>query len=281
MQVKQSDERKIRIYAEWKVKKWFLWIEILLLLILVLYLILDNHKMAVLWLLLLGIIFLINRKIGKILDRFVYEFLPEGIRRVTPRNSQMISYEEIVEGLLTKPMRVTTHAFQVPMKKGWLTMYYENDATRQRKLLVSYRYMLERIGERVKEGPKEQTEEMPRLPNMTKILISEMDQRFYYQKKRRNQIVGMFVYSLFFPLAMGNFAEEGTVLIAALGVFLQYTCLAALAKGIYFGKQVEEKIEKRLKKYTQVWVKLLNVSYLQIVIAGILMIMLNAYWIFR
>ena len=134
-------------------------------------------------------------------------------------------------------MKVTPYAYIVPMKDAPVKFYYDLDITRQRHLLNSYRYLKKQI-----------EDEIPNLPDMSKIIIEEMDQREYYRKKRRNYGIAALGVTLFIPLVL----DAASIIHGDLcAIVIQYMALWNIFKAVYFGKKAEIKIERSGSQKTQ------------------------------
>ena len=169
----------MRIYSERKWKKVFLAVSIPVMLCVLLYLIGIDWgfwEVTPIWLLMLaGMVFMHSKGIGWILDHYTWGFEWDGIVKRRWGRTKKYSYQELIQELRGKKVKITPFAYVVPMKDGAIKFYYDLDTTRQRHLLNSYRYLKKQI-----------EDEIPNLPDMSKIIIEEMDQREYYRKKRRN-----------------------------------------------------------------------------------------------
>ncbi len=261
-------ERKMRIYSERKVKSVFLAISIPLILIVTLGMIWKECELWqfwVIWLLMLAVtLFIKNKGIGWFLDHYLWLFENDGIVQQKWWRSRKYSYADVIQGMQKKPMKITPFAYVVPMKKGCIRFYYDMDVTRQRHLLTAYRYLIKQI-----------KDEITGLPDMSKVLIEEMDQRAYCHKKRRNYTIAAFCMSMLIPLIL----ETVSVIMGIFVLAVQYVSLWKIFTGIYFGRKSEERIKERFKRYTQVKLQQRRVSYVYLVVIVILMAGLNGFWI--
>ena len=122
---------------------------------------------------------------------------------------------------------------------------------------------------------KQIEDEIPNLPDMSKIIIEEMDQREYYRKKRRNYGIAALGVTLFIPLVL----DAASIIMGIFVIVIQYMALWNIFKAVYFGKKAEIKIEKRFAKDTEIKLHIRKVSYLYLIVVAVLMAGLNAFWI--
>ena len=134
--------------------------------------------------------------------------------------------------------------------------------------MASYRYLVKQI-----------EEEIPGLPDMSKIMIEEMEQRRYYRKKRRNFGILVFAVSFLLPVVRNSAVEPAIFLIAAIAIGSQYLSLWEIFRGIYFGRKTEKKIEKRFANYPNINLYLQKISYYYLLVIGILTAGVNVFWI--
>ena len=113
------------------------------------------------------------------------------------------------------------------------------------------------------------------MPDMSKIIIEEMDQREYYRKKRRNYGIAALGVTLFIPLVL----DAASIIMGIFVIVIQYMALWNIFKAVYFGKKAEIKIEKRFAKDTEIKLHIRKVSYLYLIVVAVLMAGLNAFWI--
>lgn len=261
-------KRNLRIYSERKWKTLFLSVSIPVMLFVIIVLIgLDwgGWQVLAIWLLMLaGIVFMHSKGIGWILDHYTWGFEWDGIVKRRWGRTKKYSYQELIQELREKPVKITPFAYVVPMKDGAIKFYYDLDTTRQRHLLNSYRYLKKQI-----------EDEIPNLPDMSKIIIEEMDQREYYRKKRRNYGIAALGVSLFIPLIL----DSASVVMGIFVIIIQYISLWIIFKAIYFGKKAEIKIEKRFARDTEIELYIRKVSYLYLIVIAVLMVGLNIFWI--
>lgn len=261
-------KRNLRIYSERKWKTLFLSVSIPVMLFVIIVLMgLDwgGWQVLAIWLLMLaGIVFMHSKGIGWILDHYTWGFEWDGIVKRRWGRTKKYSYQELIQELREKPVKITPFAYVVPMKDGAIKFYYDLDTTRQRHLLNSYRYLKKQI-----------EDEIPNLPDMSKIIIGEMDQREYYRKKRRNYGIAALGVSLFIPLVL----DAASIIMGIFVMLIQYISLWIIFKAIYFGKKAEIKIEKRFAKDTEIKLHIRKVSYLYLIVIAVLMVGLNIFWI--
>ena len=269
--MESATSRKIRIYSERKVRTgiWtvsiplmFAWFTKLLLLDI------SSWKLLLTWPLMLGITVFLNSRVGWLLDHAVWVFEKDRVVRKAWARTTAYSYRDIIGGLQKRPLKVTRDGYLVPLDKGVIRFYYDTDLVRQRHLLASYRYLVKQI-----------EEEIPGLPDMSKIMMEEMEQRRYYRKKRRNFGILVFAVSFLLPVVRNSAVEPATFFIAAIAVGLQYLSLWEIFRGIYFGRKTEKKIEKRFVKYPNISLYLQRISYYYLLVIGILTAGVNLFWI--
>lgn len=261
-------KRNLRIYSERKWKTLFLSVSIPVMLFVIIVLIgLDwgGWQVLAIWLLMIaGIVFMHSKGIGWILDHYTWGFEWDGIVKRRWGRTKKYSYQDLIQELREKPVKITPFAYVVPMKDGAIKFYYDLDTTRQRHLLNSYRYLKKQI-----------EDEIANLPDMSKIIIEEMDQREYYRKKRRNYGIAALGVSLFIPLIL----DSASVVMGIFVIIIQYISLWIIFKAIYFGKKAEIKIEKRFARDTGIELYIRKVSYLYLIVIAVLMVGLNIFWI--
>lgn len=266
--MERQAKRNLRIYSERKWKTLFLSVSIPVMLFVIIVLIgLDwgGWQVLAIWLLMLaGIVFMHSKGIGWILDHYTWGFEWDGIVKRRWGRTKKYSYQELIQELREKSVKITPFAYVVPMKDGAIKFYYDLDTTRQRHLLNSYRYLKKQI-----------EDEIPNLPDMSKIIIEEMDQREYYRKKRRNYGIAALGVSLFIPLIL----DSASVVMGIFVIIIQYISLWNIFKAIYFGKKAEIKIEKRFVRDTEIELYIRKVSYLYLIVIAVLMVGLNIFWI--
>ncbi len=301
--------------SERKWKKVFLAVSIPVMLCVLLYLIGIDWgfwEVTPIWLLMLaGMVFMHSKGIGWILDHYTWGFEWDGIVKRRWGRTKKYSYQELIQELRGKKVKITPFAYVVPMKDGAIKFYYDLDTTRQRHLLNSYRYLKKQIEDEIpvkitpfayvvpmKDGAikfyydldttrqrhllnsyrylkKQIEDEIPNLPDMSKIIIGEMDQREYYRKKRRNYGIAALGVSLFIPLIL----DSASVVMGIFVIIIQYISLWIIFKAIYFGKKAEIKIEKRFARDTEIELYIRKVSYLYLIVIAVLMVGLNIFWI--
>lgn len=224
--MERRQTRTMRIYSERKWKKVFLAVSIPVMLCVLLYLIGIDWgfwEVTPIWLLMLaGMVFMHSKGIGWILDHYTWGFEWDGIVKRRWGRTKKYSYQELIQELREKPVKITPFAYVVPMKDGAIKFYYDLDTTRQRHLLNSYRYLKKQI-----------EDEIPNLPDMSKIIIGEMDQREYYRKKRRNYGIAALGVSLFIPLIL----DSASVVMGIFVIIIQYISLWIIFKAIYLEKK--------------------------------------------
>ena len=266
--MERRQARTMRIYSERVWKKVFLTVSIPVTLCVLLYLIGIDWgfwEVTPIWLLMLaGMIFMHKKGIGWILDHYLWTFEWDGIGKKKWGRTKKYSYQELIQELREKPVKVTPYAYIVPMKDGPVKFYYDLDITRQRHLLNSYRYLKKQI-----------EDEIPNLPDMSKIIIEAMDQREYYRKKRRNYGIAALGVTLFIPLVL----DAASIIMGIFVIVIQYMALWNIFKAVYFGKKAEIKIEKRFARDTEIKLHIRKVSYLYLIVVAVLMAGLNAFWI--
>ena len=269
--MENATSRKIRIYSERKVRNgiWsvsipimFLWFTRLL------FLDISSWKLLLTWPLMLGITIFLNSRVGWVLDHAIWIFEKDRVVRKAWGRTTTYSYRDIIKGLQKSPMKVARDSYRVPLDKGAIRFYYDTDIVRQRHLLASYRYLVKQI-----------EEEIPGLPDMSKIMIEEMEQRRYYRKKRRNFGILVFAVSFLFPVVRNSAVEPAIFLIAAIAIGSQYLSLWEIFRGIYFGRKTEKKIEKRFANYPSINLYLQKISYYYLLVIGILTAGVNVFWI--
>lgn len=204
------------------------------------------------------------------LDRFtkrcMWRLQDDCIKRIVPGYVRDISYEEIVEALQTRKVKITMHAFQVPKRRGWISFYYEvGNGDVQKEIKKSYEFL---------------TTKVPvQLPKMTQRLIAQMDRSFLYRKDRRNGSIFMLLAS-FLMLLVEYESFPMNVIIIGLGQYGQFFMLNRLFKGIYFGKTTEQKIQGIVEKYPNTKLRKVRASYIQMALIVLLTAALNLFWMF-
>ena len=269
--MEKTTTRKIRIYSERKIRAWMWYFSIPLMLFVFLRLIIKDAEswlLLLIWPIMLGLISFLSSKIGKLLDHYLWIFEKDKIIRKMWNHTQSYSYLDVIHALQKNPLKVTKNGYVVPLPDREIHFFYDMDIVRQRHLLAAYRYLIKQI-----------EEEIPDLPDMSKILIEEMDQRQYYRKKRKNYGIAALGFSFILSVVMNSAVEMDTALIGLLAIGVQYFSLWEIFRGIYFGKKVEEKIEKRFVKNPGIKLYLQRISYWYLIWMGILTVGCNLFWI--
>lgn len=241
------------------------------------------------------------RLLRKPLENCICRFGENDIERVIFGYSTKISYQEIADALQTKKIKVTMTSFKVPKKHGYIVFHYEVGALAvQEHVLDSYHYLCEKIeslhsrnlkpksevmpweAEKDSSGKKSEKSGVPKedsfFPEMTKRLIGQMDQSWFYKKMRWSSSFWMIATS-WMCVFVGVDMEVGLIFVIGVMLILQYTQIKTLFKSIYFGKKIEEKIQAVFENCRKADLRKVHVTYLQLFGMTFAMMMCNLFWI--
>lgn len=209
-----------------------------------------------------GILFVvIYWYLSRIMKRCVWKLQEDCVREAGLTGSREISYEEITEALRIKRIKVTTTSFKVPKRRGYISFHYEVGNTKlQKEIKESYRFLGEKVS--------------AEFPKLTKTVIQQMDRRFFYRKDRRSSSIVM-ILSSFVMLLYKTGPVIWCIVVVGFGQLIQYLMLDNLFKGIYFGKKVEEKIQKTFAASSNVSVRRVWISYIQMALVVLLTAFMN------
>lgn len=201
--------------------------------------------------------------LSHIMKRCVWKLQEDCIKEIGIGGGRDIPYEEIREALLRRKIKITTSSFKVPKKRGYISFHYEvGNAKLQKEIKESYRFLAEKV-------PAE-------FPKLTKTVIQQMDRRFFYRKDRRNSSIVM-ILSSFVMLLYDVGPVIWCVIVVGLGQVVQYLMLDSLFRGIYFGKKVEEKIQKAFAGYVNIKLCKVWISYVQMTTVVLLTALMNLF----
>lgn len=200
------------------------------------------------------------------MEKCVWRLQGGCIRRVMFGVSRDFSYEEIIEALQTRNVKINTNAFLIPKRKGYIAFHYEvGNEKLQKEIKESYEFLAEKLS--------------IKLPKLSQRAIHQMDRSFFYRMTRRKCSIIMLLASF-----LMSFVEFDSVLMSLMivgcGQAIQYSRLNKLFKAIYFGRIEEEKIQKTFEPYSNVKLRKVWVSYIQLLIMVLLTAALNLFWIF-
>ncbi len=208
----------------------------------------------------------LSRQEKHIMKRCVWRLDEEGIRRSFFGMKEYVSYGEIREALQSKKVKITAAAFKIPKKRGYITFHYEvgND-TVQKTIIESYKFLMKEINVEI--------------PYLSLKVIRQMDRSFYYKNDRRNCVIFMLIAAVPMLFA-GKENPFAGILAVALGLYVQYTMLSNLFKGIYFGKKVEERISGMFAPYENAELRRVKVSYARMAAAVLSAILANLCFLY-
>lgn len=208
----------------------------------------------------------LSRQEKHIMKRCVWRLDEEGIRRSFPGIKEYVSYDEVREALQSKKIKITAAAFKIPKKRGYITFHYEvgNDET-QKAVLESYKFLMKELSVEI--------------PCLSLKVIRQMDRSFYYKSDRRNCVIFMLAAAIPMLFAGKENPFAGTMFVA-LGLYVQYTMLGNLFKGIYFGKKVEERISGMFAPYENAELRRVKVSYARMAAAVLSAILANLCFLY-
>lgn len=200
------------------------------------------------------------------MEKCVWRLQGGCIRRVMFGVSRDFSYEEIIEALQTRKVKINTNAFLVPKGKGYIAFHYEvGNEKLQKEIKESYEFLAEKLS--------------IKLPKLSQRAIHQMDRSFFYRMTRRKCSIIMLLASF-----LMRFVEFDSILMSLMIVgcaqAIQYSRLNKLFKAIYFGRMEEEKIQKTFEPYSNVKLRKVWVSYIQMLLMVLLTAALNLFWMF-
>lgn len=176
------------------------------------------------------------------------------------------SYEEIIEALQTRKVKIQTNAFLIPKRRGYIAFYYEvGNADLQKEIKESYDFLAAKLP--------------VKLPKLSQKAIHQMDRSFFFRTARRKCSVIMLLASIFMIFAEYD-SIPACIIIMGIGLAVQYNMLNKLFKAIYFGKKEEEKIQQTFEAYPDVKVRKVRSSYIQMAAVVLTTAALNLFFIF-
>lgn len=209
---------------------------------------------------------MINGCLNRFMECCMWKLQDDRIKRIMPGKVRDISYEEILEALQTKKVKIAAHAFRVPERRGWISFYYEvGNEEVQKEIKKSYEFLASKV-------PVE-------LPKMSQRLIGQMDRSFLYRKDRRTGSIFMLIAS-FFMIFVKYESVPMNIIIISLGLYNQFFMLNKLFKGIYFGKTTEQRIQEMVGTCPNTKLRKVKVSYAQMAVVVLLTASLNLFWLF-
>ncbi len=207
---------------------------------------------AVLFVLGIVVFLVLGTKMRRAFNRCVWTLGEGGIRQTIFGITEEISYGEIAEAMQTRKIKVTSTAFRIPKKRGFITFHYEvGNGSVQRRIMEAYRFL-------AKKAPGQ-------LPKLSYKVIGEMDRSFYYRKERRSCSIIMIAASIAMGAVDGDSVAFGCI-CAALGLIVQYAVLENLFTAVYFGKKIEKKIQEHFAQYSNVKLRKVRVSYVMMML---------------
>ncbi len=200
------------------------------------------------------------------LKKCVWRLQKDSIKKVMFGISKDISYEEMTEALQTRKVKITSKAFLVPKRRGYIAFYYEvGNADLQKKIKEGYEFLVEKTS--------------VKLPKLSQKTIRQMDRSFFYRITRIKCSAIMLVAS-FFMIFVEYETILASIIIVGVGQVIQYNMLNKLFKAVYFEKKEEEKIQKTFEPYPDVKLRKVKPSYVHLAVMAVLTAALNLFWMF-
>lgn len=200
------------------------------------------------------------------MKKCVWRLQSGGIRRVMFGAVRDYSYEEIIEALQTRKVKIQMNAFLIPKRMGYIAFYYEvGNADLQKEIKESYGFLADKLP--------------VKLPKLSQKTIHQMDRSYFYRMARRKYSMIMLLASILMIFTEYDSILAGIIIIG-IGLAVQYNMLNKLFKAVYFGKKEEEKIQKTFESYPDVKVRKVRASYIQMAAVALLTAALNLFFMF-
>lgn len=200
------------------------------------------------------------------MKKCVWRLQSDCIRRVMFGANRDFSYQEIIEALQTRKVKISTNAFLVPKRRGYIAFHYEvGNPNLQKEIKESYEFL--------------ETKLSVKLPKLSQRAIHQMDRSFFYRTTRWKCSIIMLLASFLMIFVKYDYALM-SIILAGGGQAIQYAMLNKLFKAVYFGRKEEEKLRKTFEPYSNVKLRKVWVSYIQMLIMVLLTAALNLFWMF-